>query len=491
MALTEKNIRNIFIYAFPQFISYGMTLVTLPILTRLLTPQDFGIIVLALVFPTITAGVLTLGITAAVQRYYFEYRTNSEKLDALISSSQIFLYFSLVVSSCIVFFLRDYISELTFRNAKYGMAVFITFITVFLGQIISFYLCLYQNMEKAISYSIFTIFNAVFTGIISLLLVWYFKMSYMGMIYGSFIGAFIVCGVMGFLFNKNSKLNFSSKMLFENIKYGLQILFKSSSGLVNKFFDKYMLNNIVSLSAVGVYNIGQTTGNMISILMGTVWSSFQPVYYREVFDKGKDGSASVGRIFTIFAYISLIPVLLAILFAQEIIYIIAPASYYGAIDVIIIILGGVATQIFGMYISVQYAYAKKVYWLFPVAVIGTIANVIANIVLIPKFGLMGAGFSTVISTCLINGILTFIGQKLYRIKYEWKTIIALLINVIFAMVVILYLRAIEYGSIRIYFIKLAFIVSFVLIGVKARIITKQSIAMVTSIFLKKKKYTPI
>jgi O-antigen/teichoic acid export membrane protein len=486
VALTEKNIRNIFIYAFPRFISYGMTLITLPILTRLLTPEDFGIIILAAAFPTIAVNVLTFGLVPAAQRYYFEYRADNEKLDAFIFSSQIFLYFSLIASSIAVFFLKDYISELILKNTKYGMAVFVMFIAVFLGQIINFYLCLYQNMEKAATHSKFTIIKTVFASIISLLLVWYFKMSYMGMIYGSFIGAFIVCGLMFFQFNKNHKLNFNSKILFENIRYGLQIAPKSFTGFIDKFFDKYMLNNMVSLSAVGVYNIGQTVGNTIFFLMGTVWSSFQPVYYGEIFDKGKSGSVSAGRIFTIFAYIALAPVLLIILFAQEIIYIIAPAPYYGAIDIIIIILGGVATQVFGMYVGVQYAYSKKAYWIFPVTIVGTVANVVANIILIPKFGLIGAGFSTAISTCVVNGILTFIGQKLYRINYEWRAIIALLTNVMLAMVVILYLRTAGYDNAQSYLIKLAFIISFVVIGIKARIITKQSTAMAVNIFLKKR-----
>lgn len=480
MALTEKNIRNIFIYAFPKFISYGMTLITLPILTRLLTPEDFGIIILASAFPAIAVSVLTLGLIPAAQRYYFEYRADSEKLDAFIFSSQIFLYLSLIVSSFVVFFLKAYISQLILGNTKYGMAVFIMFIAVFLGQIISFYLYLYQNMEKAVSHSKFTIIKTVFTSIISLLLVWYFEMSYMGMIYGSFIGAFLVCGLMFIQFNKNFKLNFNSKILFENMKYGLQIVPKSFTGFIDKFFDKYMLNNMIALSAAGVYNIGQTVGNTIFFLMSTVWSSFQPVYYREIFDKGNDGSASVGRIFTIFAYIALTPVLLIILFAQEIIYIIAPAPYYGAIDIIIIISGGVATQVFGMYVGVQYAYSKKAYWIFPVSVVGTVANVVANIVLIPKYGLIGAGFSTVISTCLVNVILTAIGQKLYKIQYEWKMIVSLYAIIIGAIISILYLRVVGFNNIYLYLLKLTFIVLFIFAGIKAKLITKQSVEKVRS-----------
>lgn len=480
MALTEKNIRNIFIYASPRFISYGLNLIILPILTRILTPEDFGVIALAWMFPTIAVSVFTFGLPAAVHRYYFEYRDDENKLNALIFSSQTLLYLSLIVSAFGIYFLKEYISELTMGGSRYGYAVFITYISAYLGQIINYYLLLYQNMERAVVHSSFTIAQAVVTVLTSLLLVWHFKMSYMGMIYGSLAGSGTVCFALFIYFNKKMKGIFNARILLENIKYGLQVIPKTFTGFINKFFDKYMLNNMMSLSAVGVYNIGQTVGNAMFVLMGTVWSSFQPICYREAFDKGAEGSASVGKTFTIFAYIALMPVLLLILFAQELVHIIAPPSYYEAIDIIIIISCGIATQVFGMYVGVQYAYSKKAYWIFPITVIGALVNIAANIIFIRSYGLIGAGLAAVISTSAINIMLTFIGQKLYKIKYDWKTITFLYLTLVTAAMSVLYLRHIEFHNIYLYLIKLTFIFLFVLAGMKANIITKQAIKKVQS-----------
>lgn len=484
MALSEKNVRNIFIYAIPKFASYGLNLITLPILTRLLTPEDFGVIILAGAFPSIAVSVFTFGVTFGAERYYFEYRKDSEKLSALIFSSQLFLYLSLIVSSVPVFILKEFISKIIIGDSKYGFAVFAIFISAYFNQIITFYLRLYQNMEKAVTHSVFTITQAVVSIASSLFLVWYFKMSYMGMIYGSLSGAFVVCLAMLFHFNKNSKIVFNGRILLENIKYGLQVVPKSFTGFINRFFDKYMLNNMLSLSVVGIFNIGQTIGNTMFFIMSTAWSSFQPVYYREVFDKGDAGSAPVGRIFTIFSYITLMPVLLLILFAQEIVYIIAPASYYGAINIIIILLGGVATQVFGMYVAVQYAYSKKAYWSFLNIMVGTFTNVLANIILIPKFGLIGAGISSVLSTFVTNGLATYIGQRLYRIQYEWKTIVQLFMIIAVAIVSVLYLRTVKFNNMYFYLVKVVFIVLFIYVGIISKIITRHSIEKVLSALFK-------
>lgn len=475
MPLTEKNIRNIFIYSVPKFAHYGLNLIALPILTRVLTPADFGIIALAWTFPLIAVNVFTLGITFGAERYFFEYREDSEKMNALIFSSQAFLYLLLIISAVIVFLLKGHISRIIIGDAKYAPAFFWIFLSGYFSHINSFYLRLYQNMEKATTHSIFTFMQPAVSVCASLIFVWYFRMSYMGMAYGSLAGSFIVCLSIFFHFNRDVKKLFSAGVLIDNIKYGIQLVPKSFTGFLNRFFDKYMLNRILSQSVVGVYNIGQTVGNAVGMLMNIVWSSLQPVYYREVFDKGKDGSVAVGRIFTIFAYLTLAPVILLILFAQEVIYILAPPPYYGAIDIIIIIAGGMATQVFGIYCGVQYAYSKKAYWIFPITVAGTIANVAANIVLIPRFGLIGAGVSTVITYLITNGLLTFVGQRLYKIQYEWVTIAALYANIFLAVIAVIYMRNMGYGALLTYFLKVLLLAMFIMIGFKAGIITRLSI----------------
>jgi len=478
MALTDQHIRNIFIYVLPKFFSYGINLITLPILTRLLAPREFGIIALAWMFPSVAVCVLTCGLSSAAQRYYFEYRDDDKKMSAFIFSVQVFLYISLILSSVAVFFLKDAISMVSMGDNSFGMAIFITFVAGFLANIVTFYLNLYQNMGKAAVHSLFTIVQGTIIVLSGLVLVMVFKLSYMGVLYGSLLGSAVVCFAMMVNFNKPLRVDFNSAVLWDNIKYGLQVVPKTFATFVTKFFDKYMLNNMLSLSVVGIYNIGQMVGNAIFFLMGKVWSAFQPVCYGEIFDKGDSASDYVGRLFTKFAYVALTPVLLLILFAQELVYVLAPEPYYGAINVIIVLVAGNSTQIFGKHSGVQYAYSKKAYWLFPIVVAGTLLNVGANIVLIPRIGLMGAAASTCIFYLFINVFFTVIGQKLYKISYEWGMIALLYSVIISAAVAILYLRSRDCPIFYLYLIKASFIGVFYYVGVKAGVITRQSVAKV-------------
>jgi len=483
MPLSEKNLRNSIVYVIPRFANYGLYLLTLPILVRFLTPEDFGIAALALAFPTIATGILTMGLVNSVARYFFEYRTDHKKLNSLYFSTQVYLYAMLVVSSFAVYLGREYISKLIIGKPDYGMAVFVSYLATYLNKINTLYQRIYQNMERAALHSSFVFLEALGGITVSLLLIGYFNMSYMGLVYGPLAGAFVSWVPMSVHFNRRVRIRFDKDILIKNIRYGLQVMPKTLTGFINKFFDKYMLNAMVSASTAGIYNIGQRLSNIFFVLMAGVWQAFQPAYYRVVFDKEERAPEVVGRIYSIFAYITLFPIILGVLFAQEVVHAFCPSSYHGAVDIIIILAAGVATQTLGMYTSIQYAYSKRPFWIFPVTVIGTAINVILNIYLIPRYGLIGAGLATTGSVAGGNFILAYIGQRLYRIEYEWKAIVSLFINIIVAIAAIVYLRAIDLSYVFLYIIKAGLLLAYICIGICFKIITPDSLNMgVSAIF---------
>ena len=489
--ISEKNIRNVFIYSLPKIFKYGLYFFALPVLTRHLTPEDFGVVALAFAFPTIAVEIVSAGMSSSVARYYFEYRKDQKKLNALFFSSQVYLFIMFAVSAAFVFYAREHISKLVTGKTDYGMAVFIAYLAMYLDQINSFFFIIYQNMEKATVHSTFTILQAI-TGIsVSLLLVLYWKMSYMGMLYGSFAAALVVCLGLFMHFNRNISIDFSRKMLYENLKYGIQVIPNALTGFINKFFDKYMLNEMISMAATGIYNIGQTLSNTLFFVMGNVWMSFQPIYYREVFDNGAGASEKVGRLFTVFAYITLFPIIIMILFAQEILYLMAPPSYYEAAGILVVLAAGIATQTFGMYVGVQYAYSKRPFWIFPVSVAGTIINVALNSYLIPIYGLMGAGFATIFSTSAVNMLLAYIGQKLYRIEYEWHTLGPIFLTIIVAMLVSLYFMSGAVSMMVVYPVKLIFLATFLYMGIRTGIISRKSLEKVRSSLFRSKKTSEV
>ncbi len=80
MISKDRQVRNSFIYMFPIGLQTLLSFITIPIFTQVLTPKDFGVLALALVYAMFITGLSNFGITLAFDRNYFQYQMDSEKL---------------------------------------------------------------------------------------------------------------------------------------------------------------------------------------------------------------------------------------------------------------------------------------------------------------------------------------------------------------------------------------------------------------------------
>lgn len=491
MAVSDRTIRNVFIYITPKLATYGLNLLSLPILTRLLTPADFGVVALAWLFPTVAVSVLTAGIGFAVPRFYFEYRHDKPRLDALVFGSQVFLYAMLALSAVGVWFAREWIASLTMNDAAYGNALFLAYLAVYLEQIMTLYLRLYQNMERAVAHSAFTIGRTVVQVGVSLLLVWGFGFNYMGPIWGSFAGSAVACLGLGIAFANTFGKGVRLRDLWDNMLYGLQLVPKSFSGAVNRFFDKYLLNSMLSMSAVGIYAIGQQLSGTLNFMISTIWMSFQPEALREVFDRHEHAAVDVGRLFTIFAYACLLPVATIILFAEELVAIVAPPSYGQAVDVLVVLAAIAGAQVFNVFVGVQFAYSKRPVWVTVMTFVGAGVNIVANIALIPRFGLLGAATSAVITQWVVGGVLAVIGQRHYRVAYEWVKVVPLLTALFACVAAVLLMRAWATPTWAVYGVKAMLLAVLALLGNRAGLLTRAGLARLKGALVTGGKRPPV
>ena len=70
MATKEQQIRNSFIYLLPTGIGNLIPILTLPIFTRILTKEDYGVLALAQVYAIFVSGLANFGLTIGYERNF-------------------------------------------------------------------------------------------------------------------------------------------------------------------------------------------------------------------------------------------------------------------------------------------------------------------------------------------------------------------------------------------------------------------------------------
>lgn len=485
----ELRIKNIMAYLTPSVLSAVMPFITFPIMTRYLTPKDFGLIALAQTFPSIIVNFVTLNVHVGAERYYFEYRKSEEDLGRLVNTTVLFLLVMFGLSIPVILLLEKFLSTFVMGTAEYGPAIIYSYIGIAFGILVTFCLMIYRNMEEGKKYSFYTVVQMLVNAGVSLLLVVVFKAGYMGVIYAALASSLVAFVMIYFSFIRKLPFKWDAKMLKDNLKYGIPLLPSLFTGSIYSFFDKFLLRAVDSLASTGLFSIAQNISNKLFIYMTAVQSTFHPIFMKDMFDKGEDGAESVGRNFTVFTYISLAAVLLMTLFGEEFFKVMAPKSYSGAINVMLILLCGISTQTFGKIVGAQLSYAKKAYLTFPVSVLGLLISIGLNLLLIPKLGPMGAGLSSMISTLTMNTIFVNISNRFYRIKYEKSLLVKLYLNLFGSVALLIFLRHTGMNPAIKYLVKLASLFVFVYLGIQARIVTKANATAFLNI-LKIKKAQP-
>ena len=479
--MIDKNtqIRNSFSYLLPVILKSLLPLMAIPVFTRILTKEEFGILALAQVYAIFMAGIANLGLTSAFDRNFFKYRGTSES-SAVFYTNTAFVAFNIIILLAITYIIKSYVSNYLIGDYRYSNLIFWSLCATGLTSVRTFYLNYYRNMNDANRYVKFTVVEAIFTTLLSIILVAFFKVGVYGIVWGQFLSNLVILIIMTASVTKIMPITFRMGILKESLKLGLPLTPRVFLGVISGQFDKFMIGLLGTVGGVGIYSISQRASYLVFSFMSALSNVHKPQVFEKMFDGGKEGGREVGRYLTPFAFVSVGFALLVSLFSEEFIIILTPKEYHGAIDIIIIL---------SMYFSLlfltmhpQLLYAKKTYISSILTTISISINVAINIPFITLWGAMGAAWATLISG-MISGSITFIvSQHYYRIHYEAKKMFIIYFIHFSTSLLLLYIRSISIGYDYRVTLKIFAILTFIAIGNKINILNGTSLRAVISAF---------
>jgi hypothetical protein len=133
-----------------------------------------------------------------------------------------------------------------------------------------------------------------------------------------------------------------------------------------------------------------------------------------------------------------------------------------------------------------YYHPHKTFWQIPINVIGLVSNTTANIILIPKYGIMGAAMAIFFSSGLAQVIQLIIGLKIIPIPINNVKLLALFSMVFFETGVLYYLYYLKSWFYFDLVVKIFLLVLFFCFGIILKIFHSQDLKHIVRSFLKTK-----
>ncbi len=281
----------------------------------------------------------------------------------------------------------------------------------------------------------------VVTIVLNFVLILGFHLGVEGMFVANLIASALqLLAVLPTIFSKWKPI-LSKRSLEKMLPFGLTNVPAYIGAMMVQVIDRPIVQMYLGLGAVGIYQANYRMGIVMMVLVSLFEYAWRPFFMRQF--KTDDAKARLlfARILTYFLLISGVAFLLLAFFLPYALSTpvfgrrLLRADYLSGMTIIPVVLFAYIFQ--GMYTNfIAGIYIKEKNKVLPLITgIGAAVNVIANIVLIPVLGIMGAALATLAAYAVMAYAIYIPSQKAYPVPYEWKRIglLALDIGLIFGL----------------------------------------------------------
>ncbi len=421
----KKLVKHSSIYSIGNLSGHILSFLLLPVYTRLLTAEEYGILALISVFRTILQRILNLGTQSSVVKVYFEVDSDDAQREVISTAFYSVIIFSLF-SIAILWLLKDKLSVLLFSSNSFSPLFTFALLASLFYIITTIPLAVFRAKGKALSYSIFAFLVLALGITFNIIFVIILRENVRGVLRSAFLSQAIVFFIVLIVFWKNLIPKFRVKYLMRMLTFGLPLVPSALSLWILTLLDRYFLRLFSSLDVVGVYSLGYKIATIMNMLVIIPFSmAWSPLMLR--WQKHKNAKELYGKVFKYFGIFGFFILLVLSVFSREIIMIMTTPVYYDAHRVVYLIVLSYLFHGFYMIFTTGCTLVRRTYFFAIATAVAAIMNTILNLLLIPHFGMMGAAVATVISYFAMMVIMYFFSKKYYRIDFDFSSSIKLFI----------------------------------------------------------------
>lgn len=410
----------------------GISFITTPIFTRILSPEDYG------TFSIYSSWSGVIGVFATLNLSYGTYnkgilKYKEDKQGYTSSMLGLSTMVTLSIFAVYIIFSKP-INNITSLSTQMTLIMFISFI---FSPALAMWSTRQRYQSKYKLMLSITVISSILTPIVSIIAINMSEQKALTRIFTSVIISAIVSAYFYMeTFVKGRKFFVKEYWTFA-LKFSVPLIPHYLAGIVLVQSDKIIIEKMVGLDKAGIYSIAYTISMIMSLITSSVNSSFVPWSYKQI-EKGEfKKMADLSN--KLLVYVLGVTILI-MLGSPEIVKLMAPPEYYEAIWVIPPVASSVFfTFFYSLFANIEFYY-EKTKFIMVASTIGAALNIVLNIALIPYFGYLVCGYTTLICYMVFVFMHCVFMQKVLKEQkiatfYNFKFFILISIIMLISMLV--------------------------------------------------------
>ncbi len=410
----NENSLAIFNLLGPVFLN-GINFFTIPVFTRLLGAENFGIVSVYIAWVqiiTVIIGLQTTG-TISIAKVHLPEDEQQKYRSSVLSLS----FFSMIVFSLIVLVFAGPVSDLLdLKNTIILIMVLQSFGTY----VIMFASAGFTYDKEAYKTFLLSVTAALATIVLSLVLMLRSD-SFDGRADARILGMAIPNIIIGFIMFAiimvRGKKTFSKKYWKFCLPLSMPLIFHGLSQIILSQADKIMLQKFTTGEIVGIYSFVITFTHLLNV----IWLAFNNTWVPFYFDDMKKGNVeNIKKRTKNYVFLFTVIVCGFMLMAPEVAKLFTTSAFWGGINLI---------PIFSVCMYMVFLYSFPVNFQFfhnrslNIAIgtcLSAVLNIVLNFILIPRFGMYGAAIATLIAYISLFAFHQFIARYVVGRAYHFS-----------------------------------------------------------------------
>ena len=411
----------------------SLSFLLLPLYSNLISTSEFGNYALLMSVYAVVQVFFQFGMFGALNKFFIEEKSEKKKL----------LIFSSILNSIIIigifltivlWLLSSEISGLVFHSTGFAELLTITFVAV-LFETISFYiLFLLKTMGYAKKVVTYSAVGALFNLGLNFILVYFLKLSVYGIILAQVVSSIFLVLLLIPLIKDKYLFKIDRDILNVVIKFSLPLLLANLFMAGSNVADRFILNIYSGREQVGIYSFAYKIALIMSILVASFSTAWNPHSLNLFYSS--DYQSSFGKILNKLVAVSCLLLLAVSLLAGYLFnihifgfFFFNPAYQAGIVIIPFVMIGYIFNGI-SAYYSVYPSVSNKSYHFLISEMIAFCSNVLLNIILIPRIGLVGAALATAAGFLFGSAYLFIVSRREIKIEYQEKDLLIIVLAVI-------------------------------------------------------------
>ncbi len=400
-------------------------LISFPILTRMLSVSDYGLMSLVITTIYFVSAFGKAGIQFSVVRYYADAESGKPPWD--IKSYYATIVYGMLFFGLLAMVLWASFTSLTpvelWQDAHLQSLFLLTAVLVLAEVVVSMLSGILQARQLSGWLSLYRVAERYLILIATISTLYLISQSLEGVFVARIVAQLSIIGFLAWFVLKDTPLQisrFSPPMLKEMMFYGLPLLGNELVAIILSLGDRYLIQWQIGSESLGAYSAAYNLCEYVRMMLViALFQAIRPMYFKIWSEEGKEATKAFVEKSLYFYLMICFPVIAGVsAVAPELLTLLTTGDYAEGALVIPSVIAGL--MIYGVHVMVGAGiFINKSSILIWLTLAAAIVNIILNYLLIPPYGIMGAGIATMISYILLTTLEAIYGRKVLPINFPF------------------------------------------------------------------------